>query len=200
MIVRQLIKWLIIIYIYILHLTCRITINLPAPSRKLIAGPNALLIAVWHGRMLLMPSIMKRLKKSTAVVSEHKDGEIVRQVIEYFGHRAIRGSSKKGAVSAMRHILNAIEKHENIVITPDGPRGPALEVKGAIQLLAAKYNIPIVGFCYHAQHGYQAKSWDNFFIPWPFTKITINFTEPLYNISQTELQNVMLQQLNKGNR
>jgi lysophospholipid acyltransferase (LPLAT)-like uncharacterized protein len=83
---------------------------------------KSLILAFWHGRLLMMPTLYKG-KEVAIPISLHQDGELISRTVKYFGVRSIRGSTTRGGFSAMREMLKASEDGYDIAITPDGPRG-----------------------------------------------------------------------------
>ncbi|MGZ4986124.1 MAG: DUF374 domain-containing protein, partial [Chthoniobacterales bacterium] len=54
-------------------------------------------------------------------------------LVERFGHSTVRGSSSRKGVIALRQLVDELAAGTNVLITPDGPRGPLYEVnQGAI--------------------------------------------------------------------
>lgn len=68
-----------------------------------------------------------------------------------------------------------------MVVTPDGPRGPAKEVKGGVMLMAQKSRSGLVpvGITAKSKKVFE-KSWDRYYVPKPFTKAAMIFGEPIY--------------------
>jgi lysophospholipid acyltransferase (LPLAT)-like uncharacterized protein len=67
----------------------------------------------------------------------------------------------------------------NIVITPDGPRGPVYELGQGVIFLAQKCNAEVVPGSMEFSSSWRFKSWDRFFIPRPFSTVRIIFGVPL---------------------
>jgi len=129
------------------------------------------IVAFWHGELLMMPYLYKRLRGShpiAVMISEHFDGELIARTIASFGFESIRGSSKRGGAKVLIQALKKMQKGYDIAITPDGPRGPRHSVAPGIVLLAQKSGAKIVPFSYEASSYWQLKSWDGFVIPKPF--------------------------------
>ena len=99
------------------------------------------------------------------------------------------GSSNKRPIAALKEILQKIKEGMNFLISPDGPRGPAREVKGATINIASTTGLPIVSATYSAKYTKTFNSWDKFILPLPFNRIIIIFAKPLIipaDISTTE--------------
>src|SRR4029453_14173372 len=68
--------------------------------RSLRAPRQPFIFAFWHGTML--PLVwLHRSEGVPVVISEHRDGEIIAQIVEHFGFRTIRGSSTRGEARAL---------------------------------------------------------------------------------------------------
>jgi lysophospholipid acyltransferase (LPLAT)-like uncharacterized protein len=78
----------------------------------------------------------------------------------------VRGSTTRGGVRAVREILD-LDGRYNIVVTPDGPRGPRRQVERGLPFLASRTKMAVVpaGFAYH--RCWRLPSWDRFAVPYP---------------------------------
>ena len=147
--------------------------------------PNSpVVILFWHGELLLSPFVYAKLettRKLNVMISDHFDGEIIARVTKLMGIKAIRGSSRKGAVKALISAIKVVkELGEHVAITPDGPRGPRHSISDGAVVIAQKANIPVVIVNCHPEKYWQASSWDKFTVPKPFGKINFFISEPIY--------------------
>ncbi len=101
------------------------------------------IIAFWHERQLMMP-LTYRGVQAHILISQHKDGEIIARIVERFGFKAIRGSSTRGGVEALREMIRVGRSGVDLVVTPDGPKGPAQVAKMGVIQLARASGLPIV--------------------------------------------------------
>lgn len=109
----------------------------------LVREGKPIIIAFWHGRQLMMP-LAYRGQAASILISQHRDGEIIARIMKYFGFGAIRGSSSRGGRQALRQLLAVGRQGQDLVITPDGPRGPACRVQTGVIYLAKLTGFPIV--------------------------------------------------------
>jgi len=146
------------------------------PSRK-----NAVYI-FWHSQMLA-GWFSFREEKSAALVSQSKDGEILSTLLNKWSYKVIRGSSSKGGKEALTELIQLGKNGYNIVITPDGPRGPMNEIKNGALITAYECKIPIIPVrIEYTKKKILEKSWDKFQIPYPFSKCKVIFgDEYFYN-------------------
>ena len=137
------------------------------------------ILATWHGRVLIMPAINPFKVPACGIVSDHNDGRLIGEVIKQAGVELIFGSTNRRRISALKEILIYIKKGYNFLITPDGPRGPARQVGGAIINIASSTGLLIFPTSCSAKSAKIFKSWDKFMLPLPFTQIEIVFAKPI---------------------
>ncbi len=178
-IVQILICWLAQIYIRIVDITGAWEVRGQQNMDMLAKSGKPFIIALWHGRLLMVPPFAPSNVKINVLVSNHNDGELIAKVIGYFNYGLIRGSSKKEGVSALRGALRAINKNEVVAITPDGPRGPRMRVGGTISNIAHMAGVPILPITYSSATAKILRSWDRFMLARPFAKNIFIFGEPI---------------------
>jgi lysophospholipid acyltransferase (LPLAT)-like uncharacterized protein len=136
--------------------------------------------AVWHQNLIGAIFAHIHLEKFTMVISESKDGELVAVTCEKFGHLPTRGSSTRGGKKALVEIVRNMKKGYPGALTVDGPKGPAHVVKPGIVEIARLCHCAIVPLSpYASSHWIFKKSWDQFRIPKPFSKIVLVIGEPI---------------------
>lgn len=99
--------------------------------------------------------------------------------LSFFGAQALRGSSSRKGANALRGAIHAIESGRNVVFTPDGPRGPKYKIKNGPVITASKTGCLLVPFVLNSSRCWKLKSWDEFQIPKPFSKLTLIIGNPL---------------------
>lgn len=127
----------------------------------------------WHNRLLMMPWMYGKMGirlPLSVMISRSKDGQIITEVAARFGVGALRGSSSRGATEAVREGAQALQRKGLVGITPDGPRGPRYTIKPGMAHLARVAGVPVVPVTVHYGWKWQAKSWDGFQIPLPFSR------------------------------
>jgi len=135
--------------------------------------------AVWHGQILLLPLLYGR-RAVCVLASRSRDGEMLTRYIGRFGIEAVRGSSSRGGAAALRHLARWLKRGHEVVIVPDGPRGPAEVVKPGIVGLARLSGAAIVPVAVGASSEWRLGSWDGFRIPRPFARCIARFGEPIH--------------------
>ena len=181
---------IIYFFIWIIFLTCKKSFS----KTNLTNEPCVVLF--WHGRLALMSFAYVRWwrngqnpqRRAKVIISDHKDGEIIARVISFFGIGAIRGSSSKGAVKALAQSFRELKSGIDVIITPDGPRGPYHSVADGAVVIAQKQNAPIQILNYEASKFWQLKSWDKMIIPKPFSEISYTLSPP-FSVADMALEN-----------
>lgn len=131
------------------------------------------IIACWHSDLLMIP-VYRHLRPkhpASAMISQHKDGEIVAKALSYLSIKPLRGSTRKGARKVFLEAMRAMKNGDDIQISPDGPKGPRYHINDGAVALAQKGGLPVMIIGYRADRYWQLKSWDRFVIPKPFSKI-----------------------------
>ena len=134
----------------------------------------------WHNRLFLGPHLLPRNRIINALQSSHSDGMITSLAFEYLGMKVILGSSKKGGMQAFRNMVKCIQLGASVAITPDGPKGPKETVKEGIIKLAQITQKPIIPLVWSTNKYKAFNSWDNFVVPFPFSKGVYSFGNPMY--------------------
>lgn len=176
------------------------------PAQSLTASrAEPLIVAVWHNRLLLLPPVFTLCfphRRNVGLISASRDGDLVSIIVERFGHGTIRGSTSRKGVIALRQLVDALAAGANVLITPDGPRGPVYEVNQGIIFVAQKSGAAVVPMNMEFSRAWRLKSWDRFFVPRPFSTVRVVFGE-LHHVQRTNsvdefeaerlrLQNVMM--------
>ena len=134
----------------------------------------------WHSKMLIGWWLFKK-ENCLALVSKSKDGDILTRLLHNWKYNVIRGSSSKGGKDALEQIIGEITDSNSVVITPDGPRGPAREIKNGALIISNRTGYPIIPVkIKYSKKNILKKSWDRFEIPLPFSKCEVSFGKHFY--------------------
>jgi len=131
---------------------------------------------LWHNGLFSLPIIYKRYlytRHGAAMASASKDGAIVAKVLQILGIGAIRGSSSRRGGQALLEMASWLENGYDVAMTPDGPRGPKHHCSPGIVHLASKTGCKIFPLRVHYHNCWTLKSWDQFRIPKPFSRLDI---------------------------
>ncbi len=142
------------------------------------AGKNYVL-AFWHGSMVL-PWYLKRKKDFIALISKSKDGDLLARILKQWKYTVVRGSSTAGGNVALGIMVDYAKNNSTVVITPDGPKGPAHKLKAGAVITAKKSGLPLVLAGVGFKRKRNLKSWDSFEIPAMFTQAKVIYSDPIY--------------------
>jgi lysophospholipid acyltransferase (LPLAT)-like uncharacterized protein len=162
----------------LLQLSWKMNSQIHPQAKKLIEAKSPVIYAVYHGRMAGILSIPDR-QNTSILISNSRDGEMVARAMLRQGFLVSRGSPAHGALQATKSMLRNLRSGINVVVTVDGPRGPAMTVKPAVIRLAQVSQVPIVPMVADAKHVRVFGSWDSFLFPHFFTSMTSFYGEPL---------------------
>jgi len=122
----------------------------------------------WH-EVMLFPLATHCGPDFSILVSRHRDGELINQVMRMFQGKTVRGSTSRGAVSGLLGMMrNQPSRH--LGITPDGPRGPRRVVQDGAVYLASRTGMPLVPVGCAFDGCRRAGSWDKMALPRPFRR------------------------------
>ncbi len=163
-------------------------------NKQKFLSQKGVIFAFWHNRLAFGPKIFTGHKDIYALISPHSDGQLISDIVKQFGFGVINGSTNKNSVPALRKIISKLHNGSNIVITPDGPRGPIYKINSNINKIAKKYNIKVIPVSCIASRYFLLKSWDKLMMPLPFGKIMILIGSPLILLGDEDQDNVNLEQ------
>lgn len=177
-------RWLIAFGVGLLKMLAR-TLRYEVDDRAGIVGKPArehFIGALWHNRLLIFPLVLRRFfpdRHGAALISASRDGDLLSDAIHRFKYDVVRGSSSKLGASALLQLGEELTAGRDVVITPDGPRGPAYELGPGIVFLAQKTGAQVLPVNMEYSSCWRVKSWDRFIIPKPFCKVRVIIGQPL---------------------
>ena len=142
-------------------------------------------MALWHGRMILGLRHHGGGGK-IVLVSTSDDGELAKRVLRDHGYEIIRGSSSRRGSRAMREMITALRDGRDVVITPDGPRGPRHAMNPGPAFLARETGAAIVPIGFGVDRAWHLRSWDRFTIPKPWARIAIRYGSPIRIVADAD--------------
>ncbi len=151
-------------------------IDVKLAGEQLPSDNQGAIFAFWHGKMITGWLLSRKLfaqRDISAVVSLSGDGQILSNTLDRLDFRLIRGSSSRGKEVVRRGIGEALCSGGVVAVTPDGPRGPHHRFKYGTLRLAAMHHAPLVFAEIRYENAQRLKSWDNFEIPLPFSRVQV---------------------------
>jgi hypothetical protein len=153
--------------------------------------PNSGILALWHEHMLLcLPAFARRGMR--VLISQSRDGEWGVQAAERLGYSAVRGSSTRGGVGALRQLAPELSHNGGwAALVVDGPRGPRRISKPGAVWLSQKTGLPVFTVSAHAPVALRLNSWDRCVVPLPFSRIKLQLSAPLYPTRTGEIDDAL---------
>ena len=75
--------------------------------------------------------------------------------------------------------MRRIREGNDLVLTPDGPRGPRRRCQAGVVATARLSGKPIIPVAFSARPARRLDSWDRTLVPWPFGRGLYLYGEPL---------------------
>lgn len=177
---RKLVPYLLYAYVTMVGWTTRSRVLRADIPRKVHETGQRFIYAFWHQRQVFF-TWSHRNVSAAVLVSKSKDGEIIARTMELSRIGAVRGSSSRGGVVAAREMVEILRSGRDVGITPDGPRGPAREVKEGAVRVAQLSGMPVVPIANALSKKIEiAQTWDRFHIPLPFGRSVVIYGEPIH--------------------
>jgi len=145
------------------------------------AAARPLIYCVWHGRILMVPWLNARLRRThgaravSVLASRSRDGSILGGFVSRFGLDVVRGSSSRGGAGALRALVTAVQAGRDVALAPDGPRGPRGQLGPGVVALAALTGASVVPLGFAARPARRLSTWDEFLVPAPFARAALVF-------------------------
>ena len=141
---------------------------------QLLDSDSPVALVLWHNRLFLAGVWVKKFRKGRkcyGLISASRDGAWLETFYGWVGIDAIRGSRNKRGSQAVRELVRKVKEGNDVGITPDGSRGPKYEAKPGAITVARLSRSPILLLTFSYSWCIRLKSWDQFVIPLPFSKV-----------------------------
>ncbi len=174
---RLLIRLLILVF-HLLVASWRVRVHAPKESLEQLSSGRVILCC-WHEH-LLAGLINIPVRAPHAVVSKSRDGQFLAAILASFNIKTIHGSSTdlrkkkdKGGREAYREMTQKLAEGTALLITPDGPKGPAHQPRAGAIHVARHANVPIMAGAMKASCSWRAPTWDRMLVPLPFARVDV---------------------------
>jgi hypothetical protein len=147
----------------------------------LLARDERFILSFWHRRLFMMPLAYPFQRKGRGVAilsSDSRDGERSAATWRWFGIHAVRGTASDDGAKALVRMIQAVKQGWDFGITPDGPRGPLMELKPGVTALARKTGAWVVPVSLAFDRCFELRTWDRMVIPFPFATCVIKYGTP----------------------
>jgi len=175
---RWLALWLLALLVRVWGRTLRFAADRETLGRLTMSDEPAAIV-LWHNRLFLSAEIFRRYRyrrKVYGLVSASRDGAWLAAFYRMVGIEPVRGSSSNFGREAARMLIEKMREGHDIGITPDGPRGPLYVVEPGVLVVTRRNHASMILLGAEFGPAWRLKSWDRFYIPWPFTRIKMRCT------------------------
>lgn len=154
---------------------------------ELQASERPWILTLWHGRMLATMCMKGHCRRNIAVlVSPSDDGGLAKRALTKMRYQIVRGSLSRRGARAMREMVAVVQGGGQLVITPDGPRGPRHSMNSGPAWLARTTGVPIVAVTIACSRAWRLRSWDRMTIPKPFARVVVHYGQPVQVAADTD--------------
>lgn len=173
----------------ILSFTWRVRVIEPSFLKECLNNQTPVIFAHWHGDEIPLLSLVRKYRIAT-ITSTSKDGQMIDTFIRLSGGSTSRGSSTRGAVNALKGIVRLAKLGHNTSFAVDGPKGPIYQIKPGVFELSRLINskggyIFCAGLACDKKWVFH-KSWNKAFLPKPFSKLIIYWSDPLPSVQKDQ--------------
>ncbi|MFC0411035.1 lysophospholipid acyltransferase family protein [Roseomonas elaeocarpi] len=179
---------LIGLYLAFVYATTRWTwLGVPAITATAESG-QPFIVSFWHERLPMMPMLWRlargrfpalRPKRAHVLVSRHRDGRFIGDIIGRFQLDTVHGSTSRGGAAGMVALLRLLEAGDLGAITPDGPRGPRRQAAAGVAQIAATAGVPVIPCAASTTRRRVLRSWDRMVLPLPFGRGVVVVCPPV---------------------
>ena len=141
---------------------------------KVVNLDQPMTLVLWHNRLFLAGIWERKFRKGRecyGLISASRDGAWLETFYSWVGIRAVRGSRNLRGSQSIRELIKKVRNGHDVGITPDGSRGPQYQAKPGAIFVARASKSPIVLLSFTYTWCIRLKSWDQFVIPLPFSKV-----------------------------
>lgn len=146
----------------------------------------------WHQDIACYLSVFSRPKNQVWLQHPLWYMKPIHALLSLYGIRYILGSSGNNGQAAANELCSNLKQGNSTTIFPDGPAGPAKQLKHGILHIAQQSGLPIVAIKFEIKRSLKLSSWDKKCIPLPFNDIRVYMSSPISVVDHLESQEILL--------
>ncbi len=158
--------------------SCRWTILGEEKYKELRTEGKAVVLLVWHGKIFIIPYFFRK-RNIMPLISPSEDGEIPARIMSGWGYKILRGSGSHAVFKVWNDMKQELNNGGEVIIIPDGPKGPDRVFKMGGIKLAHQTGAYLMPFSFSTSKKKNLKSWDNFLMSKPFSKVVAIYGDPI---------------------
>jgi hypothetical protein len=193
-------------YMHILSNTCLFQVEGRQYYEIAVESQKPVFYTFWHQQLMPLVSFGLKtfdLNRFVVIVEGRNRGSILSVLTTSIHAQPIKIDMHGSPLAAGRGVLNVIKRMKEgkyTFLTPDGPYGPARELKPGILFIAQKTGAVVVPCGAWTLQAYQLKRWDRYLFVYPRSKLFVVFREPIFfddnKIKIADLENSLTNELN----
>jgi lysophospholipid acyltransferase (LPLAT)-like uncharacterized protein len=167
---------------FLIFLLIRLTQRVEYIGEENLSSSQNHIYAFWHENLPLHFTANLRMKKPQ-IWLQHPMlfMKPIHIMVKMMGltEMAYGSSGNKGKV-ALERVNAQLKNGYSTMINPDGPAGPIKKLKVGVLIMAKETGVPIIPITMDASPKWVMNTWDKKKQPLPFSKIRIEYHEPIY--------------------
>ncbi len=177
--------WGLSTYAGLIGRTARYQVREHVPLSRIQATGCPLIVAAWHGMTMMLTSYLaatQDLDRYVLIVPDDPRGAVLSVWAQQLGLAPFPISMNADSMVAARRLLALIRQMRQgriLYVNPDGPYGPSHEPKKGVVYIARKAGATIIPTASFTSTGVRIPRWDRYTVPFPFSRISVVFGEPL---------------------
>jgi lysophospholipid acyltransferase (LPLAT)-like uncharacterized protein len=176
---RALVPYLAYSYVTFVGITTRLRWRGREHPETLRKREQRFIFAFWHQRQVFF-TWSHRGEPASVLVSRSADGELIAKTMKLSRIGTSRGSSTRAGAAGLLHMMETLKQGRDLGVTPDGPKGPARQVKSGVIFLAQKLGVPIIPISNALSRKLEfPRAWDHFQVPLPFGRAVVRCGPPI---------------------
>ena len=174
--------WAIATVLRVVYATLRVRWFDPHGVLEAHAAGTRVVWATWHDGILLLPLMKVRVRP--ALRPRVADPRLAitpkrRTACAAISPSRCQLSTTRGWLGAVRGLLAAHARGEDLVVIPDGPRGPRHRAQEGVVQVARATHLPVVAIGIAASPVRRLRTWDRLMLPRPFGRIALVLSAPI---------------------
>lgn len=163
-------------YFVAVHLTSKIAF---IGKDKLKESPNHI-FCFWHTFIFFYFTVFLQNRRHAWMQHPTWYMKTSHVMLRFIGvQNIILGSSGYSGKKAAEQLVSFLKDGYSTVLLPDGPHGPPFQMKKGVLYISMQSEVPIVPVKFESVPSVGIRNWDQRKWPVPFSRITVEFGEPV---------------------
>lgn len=159
-----------------------VTCKLEYKGKENIEGLNGCIYTFWHDQLVYYFMVFRKVNEKQIWLNHPLwFMKPIQMNLKWMGiEKLALGSSGNSGKEALEMVIEDLKKGYSTVVNPDGPKGPVKVLKPGVLIMAAESGLPIIPMTFSATREYKLNTWEKKRVPYPFSKITVEYGKPIY--------------------